>query len=58
MPQNGMLAASALWWVFVLATWILVPVVIVVLIRIGMRPTNERLDRLARLLEQRRDAGA
>ena len=44
--------------VLAVASWFIIPVVIVVVIRIGMRPTNERLDRLALLLEQRRDAGA
>lgn len=58
MPPSGVLAPAVVPWILVLASWLLVPVVFVVLIRIAMRPTNERLDRLARLLEQSREAGA
>jgi uncharacterized membrane protein len=37
--------------------WLVVAVVVVAVIRFAMRPTNDRLDRLARLLERQRDAG-
>ncbi len=57
MPQPGLLAPDAGLWLVVVLSWFLVPVLVVVLIRIAMRPTIERLDRLARLLEPRNDQG-
>ena len=58
MPQSAMLGPGLGGLVLAVASWFIIPVVIVVVIRIGMRPTNERLDRLALVLQQRRDAGA
>ncbi|MBI2407756.1 MAG: hypothetical protein HYV19_05615 [Gemmatimonadetes bacterium] len=56
MQGRVMMASGG--WILWLLSWIVAALVIVSIIRFALRPTNERLDRLIRQLEQRRDAGA
>ena len=56
--MQGPLMAAPGGWILWLLSWIVAACVVVAIIRFALRPTNERLDRLIRHLEQRRDAGA